>query len=241
VVYFGPFDKPTTRGILLFMKKLTLALVLALASIAALLDGAQAVGTLTASVSIPAVSYNGSGCIDAPATLSVSGGVSNGLNYWTTENETLSGPTSWPSPAHFFFDNEQAPATDTMTMCPMSDHPGVYTYSADVWYNDLSSGRQYAGHVSAQFTLGLAATTLAKVGRHVWQVRIVGQPYLVSYPHVTLQKRKGNKWRPFRRVTGNSAGKVALKAAAAGSYRLVYAGDVDRGFGGSTSKVFRRP
>lgn len=221
-----------------------LASVLAIAMIALLAPtlNAHAVGALSASVSIPTVTYNGAGCVNVPVTLHLSGGVSNGFAYWTTENETLSGPTSWPSPPSFFIENEEAPGINSMTICPSSDHAGVYTYSADVWYHNWSDegGDQFVGRVTAEFTLGLAATTIVRIGKHKWQVRIIGQPYLVSYPSMALQKKTG-KWRTISRGQGNSAGKFVLLKRAPGKYRLIYKGNADNGLSRSTSTVFRRP
>jgi hypothetical protein len=225
------------------VKRLVAAAVLGLVSLVLAPQVAHADGTPTASFAIPSVRYNGSGCLELPVTLNVSGGVSNGFAYWTTENETLVGPTSLPTPPGFFLENEQTPGTESMTMCPWADHPGVYTYSADVWFKNWSDqgGEQYAGRVSTTFTLGLAASTVVKVGRHTWQLQIVGQPYLVSSPTIYLQKLKAGKWRTISHGIGNSAGKVSLKKRSAGKYRLMYKGDVDRGVGGSTSKAFKRP
>ena len=205
---------------------------------------ARAVGTVAASVSVADARYNGSGgCIEVPLTLNVNGGVSNGFAYWTTENETLAGPTSWPSAPGLDFDNEQAPGIDTIQMCPLFDHAGVYTYSADVWFHNWTDegGDQYAGRVSATFTLGAATTTIRKIARHTWQVSVVGQPYLIATPHVKLQKKASGRWKTVAKGSGNSAGKFALKKRAAGRYRLVYLGDGDRGVLGCTSRVFRKP
>lgn len=226
------------------MKKYAAALLLALMPAFMPLDGARAVGVVTASVSIPSVQYNGaSDCIDVPVTLNVSGGVSNGFAYWTTQNEALSGPTSTPNPPSFFFDNEEAPATRTLSMCPYDDQPGVYTYSADVWFHNWSDqgGDQYAGRISATFGLSPAQSAIVKVAAHKWRVKIVGQPYVVSYPHVRLQKLRSGSWRTIQRITASGAGSFALQPRPIGKYRLTYAGDADLALTGSTSPTFKRP
>jgi hypothetical protein len=226
------------------MKKLVLALALALSAVAVPLESANADGALTASVSIASVTYNGTtGCIEVPVTLNVSGGVSNGFAYWTTENETLVGPTSFPTAPGFYFDNEQAPGSESITMCAWADHAGTYTYSADVWFKNWSDegGEQYVGRVSGSFNLNLASSKFVKLAPHKWQVRIVGQAYLVNSPKIYLQKLKSGKWRNISSGLANSAGKFSLKKRAPGKYRLLYKGDGDIGLAGSTSKVFRRP
>ena len=118
----------------------------------------------------------------------------------------------------------------------------MYTYAADVWYHNWSDegGDRYVGRVSTTFRLSLAATKIVKVAKHKWQVKIVGQPYVVSSPLVRLQQKKGS-WRTVARGYGNSAGKLKLKSRTKGTYRLVYAGDPDRGLSGSTSARFKRP
>ena len=80
-----------------------------------------------------------------------------------------------------------------------------------------------------------------KIAKHRWQVKIVGQPYLVAYPTVALQKKKSGKWRTISRGKGSSAGKIVLKKRSLGKYRLKYTGSSDIGLAGSTSTVFRRP
>jgi hypothetical protein len=225
-------------------KKLATALVLALVPVAAPLEGAQALSVVSASLSIPPAQYTGaSTCVNVPVTLNVSGGVSNGFAYWNTENESLSGPTSTPSAPGFFFDNEQAPGTQTIFICPSSDRPGIYTYSADVWFHNWSDqgGDQYAGRVSATFMLSPARSAIVKIARHKWAVRIVGQPYVVSYPRVRLQKLRHGSWRTIQRVTGNGAGKFPLRSRPTGKYRLKYLGYSALALTGSTSRTFKRP
>jgi len=244
VFYSNSLHACRSRKVSGSVKKFTAALVLALVPALAPLASAEAVGTVSASVTIPSVQYTGaSTCVDVPVTLNVSGGVSNGFAYWNTENPTLSGPTSSPYAPGFFFDNEAAPGTQTLNMCPYTDRPGTYTYSADVWFHNWSDqgGDQYAGRVSATFTLSPARSAIAKVAAHKWRVKIIGQPYVVAYPHVRLQKYRSGSWHTIQRIAGNSGGKFTLRARPAGKYRLTYSGDSGLCLNGSTSPTFKRP
>ncbi|HET6153267.1 MAG TPA: hypothetical protein VFE15_09925 [Marmoricola sp.] len=208
------------------------------------LDSASATDGPSASVSIASARYTGTGqCIQVPVTLNVSGGVSNGFAYWNTDNETLAGPTSDPTPATFFFDNEDAPGTDSIEMCPSSDQAGSYTYSADVYFTnwDDEGGEQYAGRVTARFTLGLARTKIVKIAKHTWQVKVVGEPYVVRAPFIYLQALRKHVWHTISKGYASNAGKFALKKRPAGRYRIQVHNDLDQGLQGSTSVVFRKP
>jgi hypothetical protein len=89
--------------------------------------------------------------------------------------------------------------------------------------------------------LSPARSAIVKIARHKWAVRIVGQPYVVSYPRVRLQKLRHGSWRTIQRVTGNSAGKFPLRSRPTGKYRLKYLGYSALALTGSTSRTFKRP
>ena len=219
-----------------------LAVVLPLLSAA---GTASAQGSVSATVSIPArVSYDGSGqCIYVPVTLNVSGGISNGFAYWTSDQERLAGRTSSPSPVSFFFDNEDAPGREDMLMCPSTDRPGKYTYSADITFNnyEIEGGDESAGRVATSFVLRRARTNITRTGPRTWTVGVTGQRYLVPYPTVLTQKRVGGTWKTIARSKANGSGSLRLPRRPVARYRLLFKGNVDRALAPSRSVVFRRP